>query len=74
MEKAYELVNLAYLDEQTYGSSYVEFGERSMEVLDPTKIEVIHTKKEVKDKVYGKSVIAPINTTVGTKQENGKIN
>lgn len=48
IEKALELVRIAENDRMIYGDAYVEFGERSMRILDPTKIK-INLKGKVKE-------------------------
>ena len=50
LEKVMDLIHLSDRDEMLYGNSYIEFGERSIKVLDPTKVNLtkfkgIHTKK-----------------------------
>ncbi len=59
-----ELYAIQKRDRILYGNSFVEFGERSMKVLDPKdKIvknldkEVIQISKTTKGKPYGKSII-----------------
>ena len=58
MEKAIMLCHQAEQDLKLYGDNYVEFGDRSIRLLDPTKIKIKLDKKgKVKQVFYGKSVI-----------------
>ena len=69
MEKAIMLCNQAEMDERLHGDNYVEFGERSIRILDPTKIKIKLDKKAgIKELIYGKSVIQAISE----KRENLK--
>jgi hypothetical protein len=58
IKKAIEIASIAERDEKLYGDSYVEFGERSIRILDPTKIKInLNPKGKIKNIVYGKSVL-----------------
>ena len=58
LEKAIELILKADLDELIYGNSYVEFGERSITVIDPRNVTVNTTTGKV---IYGESPIKTID-------------
>lgn len=60
IDHAIKLCLLADGDEMMYGDSYVEFGERSIKVINPHNITVSHNKNGVTAAIYGKS---PIETT-----------
>lgn len=55
LEKAIELCMLSDQDEIIFGNSYVDIGERSINVLDAKKVEINYNK--CKKKIYGKSPI-----------------
>lgn len=58
MEKAISLCMIAENDLSFYGDNYIEFGERSIRLLDPTKIKLTLNKKgKIKEVLYGKSII-----------------
>ena len=58
MEKAIMLCHQADMDLKLYGDNYVEFGDRSIRLLDPTKITIkLDKKSKIKEVIYGKSVI-----------------
>ncbi len=58
VEKALELIRIAKRDKRVYGDQYVEFGERSIRILDPTKIRIkLDKKSKIKEVLYGKSII-----------------
>lgn len=38
IEKAIELCQIADMDNTLYDNVYIEFGERSIEIIDPTKV------------------------------------
>lgn len=57
IQKAVDLICQADRDEDIYGDSYVEFGERSIKVINPKDVIVNHKSKL--SKPYGKSIITP---------------
>ena len=56
-EKCKELCELADKDELIYGNSYLEFGERSIELIDPKNIEFIRDKKGFVTQIKNKAQI-----------------
>lgn len=69
MEKAVNLCRIAENDLRMYGDQYVEFGERSIRLLDPTKIKLTLNKKgKVKKALYGKSPIEAIFNRIKWKK------
>ncbi|MGQ4876860.1 MAG: hypothetical protein ACP6IY_22570 [Promethearchaeia archaeon] len=64
-EKIMELYYLSERDEMIYGDSFIEFTERSIRILDPTKVKIKHLKKDTlrtsrktdKQKPCGKSIL-----------------
>ena len=45
LEKATELIRIAEDDEDLYGDSYLEIGERSIRLLDPAKVKITFNQK-----------------------------
>ena len=69
LDKAIELCLLADGDEMMYGDSYVEFGERSIKVINPQNVEVSHNKNGVTAAIYGESPIKPVLPEVTMKDD-----
>jgi hypothetical protein len=68
VEHFYKLVRQADLDKMVYGNAYWEFGERSLEIIDPKKInkrcskkgkEVFRIPNICNDNLKGKGLIKP---------------
>ena len=58
LDKAFQLIILADRMKDIYGDCFVEFGERSIEVLDPLNLtikngKIIHAKRVSDKNLYG---------------------
>lgn len=56
LNKAIELILIADGDETLYGNSYIEIGERSIEVINPLEIDLTHHDLNSKNFIHSKRV------------------
>lgn len=78
--KAFDLYLLAKREEVIYGDGYIEFGERSIRILNPKNVQlsinkkgkVIHLYEQSPKKVYGKSILKEVKMEKKVKKKKIK--